>query len=233
MHLELGEIASRDSVPAPDTDIYNDLRTAYAESEMHIAADLSPSTPYHSRVREAIAAGLYGRALEVVRELGQRIDDVSLADLEGGRLVPAAALLVSLRQDALAAKDRSLDADNWLGLMASISGIDLQDWPLLIEMAFLRNDAERRRWYRLQEDVRYLATLYPNLERIPTLAEPLAAMAWEIDGSRALSQAVMYAVIRHEIGFYPQAISARGALGLFQFMPGTFRALRVRAKITP
>ncbi|MDE0004321.1 MAG: transglycosylase SLT domain-containing protein [Rhodospirillaceae bacterium] len=225
MHLELGEIASRHSVPAPHTETYRDLHTAYAESELSIVPDSVESTPYHHRVREAIRIRLYDRVLANVGELGQRIDDVSLVDLDRSRRIPAAALLLSLRQDALAAKDRNLDPENWLPLMASVSGPRLQDWPLSVEMAFLRDDAERRRWYGLQRDGQYLATLYPDLERIPALAEPLAAMAWEIDGSRALSQALMYAVIRHESGFYPQAISARGALGLFQFMPGTFRAL--------
>ena len=225
MHLELGELASRDSVPAPHTEVYRDLRAAYIESELNIVADLGESTPYHHRVREAVSTHLYRRVLEGVGALGQRIDDVSLTDLDRGRRIPAAALLLSLRQDALAARDRDLDAENWLSLMAFVGDARLQDWPLLVEMAFLHDDSERRRWYGLQSDVRYLATVYPNLERIPDLAGPLAATAWEIDGSRVLSQALMYSVIRHESGFYPQAISTRGALGLFQFMPGTFRAL--------
>ena len=225
MHLEQGESASRESIPGPHNEVYRELRDAYAESEAHVSADLTRSTPYHNRVRAAIEAGLYARSQAIVRQLGRRIDDVSLADLEGGHWIPAAAMLVSLRQDALAAKDRSLDPENWLGLMAAISGTDFQDWPLAVEMTFLRNDAERQSWYGLQNDPRYLGTLYPNLERIPALVEPFAAAAWEIDGSRALSQALMYAVVRHESGFYPQAISSRGALGLFQFMPGTFRAL--------
>lgn len=225
LHLELGETASRDSVPARITEIHQDLRAAYAESARHIGPGPTLTTPYHRRLHEAIGTGLYGRALEGVRGLKLRLDDVSLTDLETNRLVPAAALLVSLRQDALAAKDRGLHANNWLPLMGSVSSTELQDWPLLVEMAFLHNDAERRRWYSLQEDVRYLATLYPSPERIPALARPLAASAWDIDGSPALSQALMYAVIRHESGFYTQAISPQGALGLFQFMPSTFRAL--------
>ena len=35
----------------------------------------------------------------------------------------------------------------------------------------------------------------------------------------------MYAIMRHESRFYAGAISAAGALGLFQFMPETFREL--------
>lgn len=42
---------------------------------------------------------------------------------------------------------------------------------------------------------------------------PLANAAWLIDGSDALSQSLMYAVIRSESKFYPKAISPNGSLG--------------------
>ena len=225
MHLEKGPVARFDSIPTPGSQTYRHLQAAYAESRVDVPADVAALTPYHSRVRTAIETGLYGDLLVLDRQRQHRIDDVPLVDLDSRHMVPSVALLVSLRQDALAAKDHSLNPGNWLQLIALVSSRDFQDWPLVVEMMFLRNDAERRRWLGVQKEVPYLATLYPDLERIPALAEPLSAVSWEIDGSQALSQAIMYAVIRHESGFYPQAISAQGALGLFQFTPQTFRGL--------
>jgi len=46
--------------------------------------------------------------------------------------------------------------------------------------------------------------------------------ARKADGSTALSQSLMYAVIRRESAYFPGAISAVGAIGLFQIMPATF-----------
>ena len=233
MHLEQGEAASVDSIPAPESQIYGELQAAYANSYGRVSTDIAAPTPYHRRVREAIETGLYGRLLEIDQDLRGRIDDLSLVDLDRSGMVPFAALLVSLRQDALAAKDHSVDADNWLKVMALVSSRTFQDWPVVIEMMFLRNDAERKRWLRLQKEAPYLATVYPDVERIPVLAESLEAASWDIDGAPGLSQAIMYAVIRHESGFYPRAISAQGALGLFQFMPQTFRALTGERGVMP
>ncbi len=233
MHLERGEAASHDSIPSPESQIHRELRAAYAESHGGVPTDVVAPTPYHRRVRQAIETGLYGQLLDIDQELRERIDDVSLLDLDSNGMVPFAALLVSMRQDVLAAKDYSLDADNWLQVMALVSSPRFQDWPVTIEMMFLRNDVEREQWLRLQREVPYLATVYPDMERIPALTEPLAATSWDIDDAPGLSQAIMYAVIRHESGFYPRAISTQGALGLFQFMPQTFRALTAEQGIAP
>ena len=122
MHLEQGEAANLDSIPTPESEIYRELQTAYAESYGYISTDIVASTPYHRRVRGAIETGLYGRLLDIDQELRDRIDDLSLVDLDNSGMVPFAALLVSLRQDALAAKDHSVDADNWLKMMYLVTG---------------------------------------------------------------------------------------------------------------
>ena len=77
----------------------------------------------------------------------------------------------------------------------------------------------------MQSDPRYLATAYPGIDVLGTLKEPLAAAAWPIEGSTALSESLMYSIIRHESGYYPGAISAVGAIGLFQIMPLTFEGM--------
>ena len=82
-----------------------------------------------------------------------------------------------------------------------------------------------QRLTELQQDARYLATVYPKPANLESLGQVLADAAWPIDGTINLSQSLMYSVARHESRFYPGAISPQGALGLFQFMPYVFEEL--------
>jgi hypothetical protein len=136
-------------------------------------------------------------------------------------------LLLSLRQDALAAKDVEPTPDNWLRL-AGLLGHELEDWPTSLEMTFPRGSKRSARLTSLQGDPRYLQTAYPNPKDLKDLSEPLTNASWDIEGSRGLSQSILYSVIRHESRFYPRAISLEGALGLCQFMPRVFRDLDIK-----
>ncbi len=227
MHLEAGAAAMGRDLPAADSRTRADLRRAYRASS--VETRLAETTVYHRRLQAAVAGGLYRELLAIDRGLAARLDDVALERLDERGLIPAAALLVSLRQDAVAARDSALTADNALRL-AGMLGFEARDWPTAIEMTFVRGPAPHRRNSELQHDPRYLATVYPNPDGLEMLA-PLARAAWPMDGSRALSQSLMYSVIRHESRFYPRAISQVGALGLFQFMPHVFESLDRRWRL--
>ena len=223
MHLEAGENAIQMALPRPGSQTFEQLRAAYQHSGP--AVELAGATPYHNRLRAAEANGLYAQVLAIVdglsRRYRNRLDHIGLKELDDKRLVPAAALLLALRQDVLAARDAQLTADNQLRL-AGFLGHKVGDWPTAKLVISVPPEAPRRRLSELQADPRYLATAYPGVSVLTALREPLAEAAWPIDGSTALSESLMYAVIRRESAYYPGAISAVGALGLFQIMPETF-----------
>jgi hypothetical protein len=100
-------------------------------------------------------------------------------------------------------------------------------------MADIRSDVRHARLGAMQNDPRYLATVYPRDDVLPMLKVALAESSWPIDGSSALSQSLMYSVIRRESAYYPSAISVAGAIGLFQIMPATFNGRKDCWKPTP
>ena len=223
MHLEHGASAISMALPRANSKTWGRLREAYRKRGPDV--ELDGTTPYHDRLRAADRNGLYTQLLAIGDGLGKRfrnrLDNIPLQELDEHNLIPAAALLLALRQDALAARDSALTADNQLRL-AGFLGRKLGDWPLAIAMTFVRADAPHRGIMELQNDPRFLATVYPGIDVLDTMKKPLADAAWQIDGSTALSESVMYAVIRNESRYYPGAISGVGALGLFQIMPSTF-----------
>jgi soluble lytic murein transglycosylase-like protein len=223
MHLEDGASAMSMALPRPDSKTWARLREAYRRRGPDV--ELEGSTPYHDRLRTAERNGLYAQLLAIGDGLGKRfrnrLDNIPLQELDEQNLIPAAALLLALRQDALAARDSLLTADNQLRL-AGFVGRKVSDWPTALEMTFVPADAPHQRVRELQNDLRFLATDYPGVNVLGELKEALADAAWQIDGSAALSESLMYAVIRRESKYYAHAISAVGALGLFQIMPSTF-----------
>lgn len=223
MHLEHGAEARTMALPRVDSNTRAKLRAAYSKS---VADDeLGGATPYHERLRAAERNGLYSQVLAIVDGLGKRfrnrLDNIPLKELDESNLIPAAALLLALRQDAIAARDSALTADNQLQL-AGFLGRKLADWPTAISMAFIPGEASHGRINALQNDPRYLASVYPGVGVLKMLKAPLAESAWPIDGATALSESLMYSVMRRESIYYPGAISPVGALGLFQIMPATF-----------
>jgi soluble lytic murein transglycosylase-like protein len=223
MHLEGGTSAISVALPWANSKTWGKLREAYRKRGPDV--ELGGTTPYHDRLRAAERSGLYAQLLVIVDDLGKRfrnrLDSVPLQELDDHNLIPAAALQLALWQDALAARDSTLTADNQLRLVGFL-GRKVGDWPTAIAMAFVRGDAPHRRIIELQNDPRFLATVYPGVDVLDKLKEPLADAAWQIDGSTTLSQSLMYAVIRRESSYYSGAISPVGALGLFQIMPLTF-----------
>lgn len=227
MHLEGGASASSMALPRANSKTWGKLREAYRKRGPDV--ELRGTTPYHDRLRGAGRNGLYALLLEIVGGLGgrfrNRLDSIPLQALDEGNLIPAAALQLALWQDALAARDSALTADNRLRL-AGFLGRIIRDWPTAMAMTFVGVGAPHQRIIELQADPRFLATVYPGIDVVDKLKEPLADAAWQIDGSTVLSESLMYSIIRRESNYYSGAISAVGALGLFQIMPGTFESTR-------
>jgi soluble lytic murein transglycosylase-like protein len=223
LHLNEGVKAISQDVPAADSRTWADLNQAYRKSRVEPV--LAAHSPYHARLEAAASTGLYQRLLatelETQKLLGKRLDDISLKDLDARGATSSFALLLALRQDALAARDSAPTADNWLRL-AGLLGHQLQDWPIAIEVTLVPA-TEHEDLAALQADPRYLATVYPDAADLPLLRGSLAGAAWtDASGSTHLSQGLTYALIRQESRFYAGAISRAGAVGLLQMLPQTF-----------
>jgi hypothetical protein len=216
MHLELGAMAKGSDVPAPGSTAQASLREARRRSIPD--GVLNGDSPYHLRLEEAEKSGLYRQLREIEATFTRRLDDIPLSDLDASGSLPAVGLLLALRQDALAARDKLSTSDNRLKLAGTL-GSRIGDWPTALEM--IAADAESSPSVsELQKDPRYLATAYPMV-----YGDMLTQASWPIGGSSARSRSIMYAVMRSESYFYSRAISPIGAVGLFQFMPATFSDL--------
>jgi TolA-binding protein len=233
LHLDEGVKAISQHLPAAGSRTRAALNQAFRGSRFDPA--LAGRSPFHERLAAAASTGLYQRLLaaelSTQRRLGKRLDDISLQDLDELGLTASVALLLALRQDALAAKDFDSTADNWLRL-AGLLGHQLQDWPTALEAAFVPATAAHERLTELQADPRYLATVYPDPADLPALRQALAGAAWaDAHGSTHVSQSLMYALIRQESRFYAGAISRVGAVGLFQIMPQAFASFDKRSRL--
>lgn len=224
MHLNEGEAASRMDLPPSGSKTRAQLQEAWRRST--VDENLTAKSKYADRLRSAVATGTYAQLLGVEDTFNQRLDDMPLATLDTDPRLPAVGLLLALRQDALAARDREPSAPIVMQL-AGILGHKVGDWPLAIGMVARDSQQARPPFAELQADPHYLATAYPVI-----YDKQLKAAAWPIDGSPDLSRSLMYAVMRNESQFYARAISSIGALGLFQFVPTTFEGLNKKWKVT-
>lgn len=182
----------------------------------------APHSPFHARLAAALEAGIYQRALEGYYSLrrnsfpGTAIEDLTLDELDRAHRVADLALALTLRQDAMAAADRSdpshrlqiaVDVGNWrpAGWLGG-------DWSLAVVLSGARAlpEAERQ---AMQRDRNYLKAAYPGA--YDDLVRKHAA-------GQGLAPELLYGVIRTESIFNPVAVSASDAIGLCQFLPGTF-----------
>jgi soluble lytic murein transglycosylase-like protein len=157
-----------------------------------------------------------------MRELypSRRLEEITVKELDDSDLIAPLGLWLALRQDAMAAKDVEPHAPNRLQIAAAI-GQSAEDWPVssLLVMAISEPHEVRA---AIQRDPRYLATAYPAVYE-----EPIRTSGAEYD----VKPELLYSVMRQESAFYSAALSEKGALGLFQFMPRTFDELNRRWKL--
>lgn len=182
----------------------------------------APNSQFQARLAAALEAGIYQRALEGYYSLrrdsfpGTTIEDLSLEDLDRAHRVADLALVLALRQDATAAADRSnpshrlkiaVDVGNWrpAGWLGG-------DWSLAVVLSGARALPETER-QAMQRDRNYLKAAYPGA--YDDLVRKHAA-------GQGLAPELLYGVIRTESIFNPVAVSASDAIGLCQFLPGTF-----------
>jgi tetratricopeptide (TPR) repeat protein len=223
MHLHINQQARKQLMPDPET--VKELHSAYLKSKVDPL--IAGESPYHIRLNNAINTGLYSRALAADREIrkffpSKRLEKLSLKELDNSNLLPHISLLLSLRQDALAAKDKLSQAKNRLQI-AGVVGYAAGDWPLSINMIMAYSEPYEKRW-AAQKNINYLATAYPS----KIFRESIT----KISAARNVRPELLYSIIRRESCFYPAALSTRAALGLFQFIPSTFENLDKQWQLT-
>jgi soluble lytic murein transglycosylase-like protein len=143
-----------------------------------------------------------------------------MTELDASGVIAGLALLLSFRQDALAAKDLNTESTYRLKL-ASALGVRGGDWPISLRLAAADGDSEPVRWSQ-QRNPLYLATALP-----PAFRDAILAAA----KSHGIEPALLYSVMYHESHFDAGAVSVNQALGLFQFIPDTFEDLNERWKL--
>lgn len=226
MRLAIGPAAARRLRADPQT------RRELAEAFGGAAPASGPlsQSAYGRRVEAAIDSGLYAAALEAEPALRRRFPDqqlaaVALDRLDQGRL-PALAVLLALRADAAAAFEAEReDRGTRLRVVAALgqrAGDLAMSADLVINGSEIEGTDDRRVRESLQRAPGYLAVAYP-----PVYVQPIRAAARAFDAPPAL----VYSIVRRESLFRPAALSAAGALGLFQFMPDTFATLDRRYRL--
>jgi tetratricopeptide (TPR) repeat protein len=219
MHLRSGNKARKEVWP--DESTQKELRTTYEKSKLDNA--ITSDSSYHHRLSNALQTGLYATTFDEYNRLRQkfptrRLEELSLRELDDSGMFTPVCLLLSLRQDALAAKDikrgSSIFADNFL-LIANAVGNKGGDWPLSMHMVIAGGEPLKQK-SAIQRSDGYLVTAFP-----PAFKDSINRKGEAYN----VKPELLYSIARRESLFYPSALSKRGALGLFQFIPSTFRAL--------
>ena len=218
MHLAAGPAATAmERPPQALEEAWRRLATANPP-----AARLSASSPYHRRLQAAVSSGLYAHLLGAAHRLAQAHPDTRLEQwlpdqLDSLGYLDAMVLLTAYRIDVQAAKDQPATPENRLEL-AAVIGFQAGDWAPAMRLVTGHDDPPALR-HAAQRDPHFPATAYP-----PVFREPLLAAG----AAHQVAPELLYAVMRNESLFNPDALSPRQALGLFQFIPDTFRTLDQR-----
>jgi soluble lytic murein transglycosylase-like protein/TolA-binding protein len=216
MYLNMGTEAKKNL--RPDKKTHLEIRDAFRNSLTD--TKVPDSSPYHRRINDALDTGLYRAALEDEQKLQQaypseRIENLPIEKLDRG-MFAGLAVIQSLRQDALAAKETDPSPANRFQIAGKI-GQTAQDWPLVMDMSLLAGE-----YYEAtlpQQDKRYAATAYPPVFKSTVIRE---------SRHYNIPPELLYSMMRRESMFYPLAFSVSSAMGLLQFIPRTFSVLDER-----
>ena len=237
MHLNRGNEATAEVYP--DQATRKELQEKYAAARKQVAVSppvISGQSPYHLRLKRSLESRLYYQTLctfiDIKRQIkglrGKRCENIPLAELDNHFLLGPTVILMSLRQDALAAADWLPEPEKLLEIAGAIRYLpkDSQkpygDWPLVIYLTEARDQPYKVRSI-IQNDPRYPAIAYPE--------EVFAGNLKKYGEEFEVPPELLYSVIRNESDFYPLAISPDGAMGLVPFSSMTFKALDQRWKL--
>ena len=215
MHLNIGATAAESILADPKT--LFDLRRTYVLGN----AEALPQggSPSLYRLRRTLESGLYATTLAETKSLDRFLGsglpaDIEMDDLDHSGILTDLVLLQALRQDAQAVATASSDAHTRLAV-ASAVGNSGGDWPLAMLLIF-GLDRSTATQFGLQNDPHYLNVAYPAV---------FSGTIRKAAKANAVSPDLLYGVMRRESLFYTAAVSKRGAMGLFQFMPSAFATL--------
>lgn len=219
MHLAGGR-AARSHILIENPTLEGEIRSAYSSPGSASSQPPREIGVYGRRLQTALGNGLYRLALAGEAALrranaSKRLQEFTFEELDELGFVTPIAVMMALRQDALAAADSDPSLPGRLALARHL-GDSVSDWPVLLSLvhpASIRAAAKRS---ELMLAPGYLRTAYPSV---------LEALVRNAVSEYRVSPAILYAIMRQESFFYPAALSSAGALGLFQFVPGTFNDL--------
>lgn len=216
MHLNVGSNARLQ--PFPDLQTNAELNSAYRVRLNDPAFQID--SPYASRLQEELQSGLYLESLRASERLShlypsRRLEELAPQEIDSAHLFSRFALLLAFRQDALVATD--LHPEIRLQVATRIGELS-QDWPMAKPLC-CEADNTGGRTLSSQHDPRFLTVAYPI-----AYAEAFRSAGTTYE----LQPELLYGIVREESFFYPNALSPDGALGLFQFIPSTFRILDQR-----
>ena len=213
MHLQRPDSAV--GAAWPSAVISAEIRGEYERGV--VPTSVAGDSPYHDRLRRLAGSGMYAELLEIRRQIarshsGTPLRALTIATLDREHVLAPLAVLLALRQDALAARDLSTGSEGELEIQALVSYNG--DTPLATCMSvatFCRSSVAT-------------AGGNPNALKVhyPPVFEAPLRTSWEQVG---VPVELLYGVMRRESSLDPAAHSNADALGLFQFIPTTFEAL--------
>ena len=224
LHLADGTLA-RSQILIENEKIRDEIRSAYTTG-ITVGDSLNENSIYSQRIISSLNSGLYKVALageDALRLVddSKRLEKYTFNDLDATGLATQLAVMIALREDALAAADLAGTMTARISI-AQVVGEKAGDWPMVMALVHPVHQKSTISRSELMATLGFLRTAYP------VVFEELFRSAIE---QYPVSPAVLYATMRNESSFYPAALSYAGALGLFQFMPNTFGDLDKKWKL--